>query len=590
MSQFYDSASLVLVPSGYKSQKIYAQKPLTADGQLTFSRSSEASRIGPDGLIEKVHTNELLQSNSFDTTWFNSNSTETSGQSGYDGSSDAWRIDITGAAGYISQSIAKSGVATASVYAKAGTLNFVRFRITGSGANKLIDVDLTDGSIDTTDSGNIDATSTSVGNGWYRITLTFDSVTSAVLIYPIQAAGDFTATSGNILIQDAQLESGLVATDYIETTTAAVSVGPVADLPRLSYDPANPTCPSLILEPQRTQLIPQSEFFGSYTLVNVTATANATTSPEGVSNAYKITEDSANTNKHFRAANTTLAASTYSVSIFIKPDNCDVIALREGLVSGDAITYKFSTGTSSLQGTRWGATSLNVEQYAGGWYRVSANFTATSATSHNFRIHLLGNDFNQTTNPNVGTYTYLGDGTSGVFAYGMQCELGSFVSSYIPSYGAATTRGADSASKTGISSLIGQTEGTIFFDFTLNEYDTSSIFVMSTIGGAYADFGFAYYSGTFTVSVYNTTLQAELTATDMNDSGVYKVGFAYANNDFVLYVNGVQKAVDTSGTPPAASTFNIHPSGLYDGNWGINQTLLFKTRLTNAQLAELTAL
>jgi hypothetical protein len=35
---FYDLASLVVVPSGYKASKVYAQKPLTTDGQLTFSR------------------------------------------------------------------------------------------------------------------------------------------------------------------------------------------------------------------------------------------------------------------------------------------------------------------------------------------------------------------------------------------------------------------------------------------------------------------------------------------------------------------------------------------------------------------------
>jgi hypothetical protein len=42
---FYDLASLVVVPSGYKSGKIYAQKPLTTDGQLTFSRASTATRV-----------------------------------------------------------------------------------------------------------------------------------------------------------------------------------------------------------------------------------------------------------------------------------------------------------------------------------------------------------------------------------------------------------------------------------------------------------------------------------------------------------------------------------------------------------------
>jgi hypothetical protein len=54
MSAFYDQASLVVVPSGYKSGKIYAQKPLTTDGQLTFTRASTATRVNASGLIEAV--------------------------------------------------------------------------------------------------------------------------------------------------------------------------------------------------------------------------------------------------------------------------------------------------------------------------------------------------------------------------------------------------------------------------------------------------------------------------------------------------------------------------------------------------------
>jgi hypothetical protein len=57
MSVFYDLASLVLVPSGYKASKVYAQKPLTADGQLTFSRASTATRVNASGLVETVASN-----------------------------------------------------------------------------------------------------------------------------------------------------------------------------------------------------------------------------------------------------------------------------------------------------------------------------------------------------------------------------------------------------------------------------------------------------------------------------------------------------------------------------------------------------
>ena len=58
--------------------------------EITFTRASDGTRVNKDGLIEKGRENLLLQSNTFDTTWILSSASITSGQSGYDGSSDAW--------------------------------------------------------------------------------------------------------------------------------------------------------------------------------------------------------------------------------------------------------------------------------------------------------------------------------------------------------------------------------------------------------------------------------------------------------------------------------------------------------------------
>jgi hypothetical protein len=54
---FYSDASLVLIPSGYKDQKVYSAVPTDGSGDLVFSRASSATRVQSDGLIEKVRTN-----------------------------------------------------------------------------------------------------------------------------------------------------------------------------------------------------------------------------------------------------------------------------------------------------------------------------------------------------------------------------------------------------------------------------------------------------------------------------------------------------------------------------------------------------
>ena len=246
---YFDDASLVMIPSGYKDQKVYSVKPIDGSGDLTFSRSNDtATRVDSNGLIEKVRTNQILQSNSFDTTWTTSAAISvTGGQSGYDGTSDAWLLERSDtSARYINQNITlSSGVYSYSVYAKVESVDWLyMWSFNGTGSVSVY-FDLANGLLGT-QSGTIDANIESVGGGWYRCSLSYNNNIAAVRLYPAIADGSTTGgvSPAGIYIQDAQLEQGLVATDYIETTTAAVSVGPVANLPRLSYDPANPTCPS----------------------------------------------------------------------------------------------------------------------------------------------------------------------------------------------------------------------------------------------------------------------------------------------------------------------------------------------------------
>ena len=167
--------------------------------------------------------NLLLQSNQFDAVvsnynWINTNTSLTSGQSGYDGGSDAWKIDISAAYAQVEQNVSNSGVQTFSVYAKAGTLNWLRLRVDHSTFSGTY-FNLQNGVIGTK-VRDIDSNIEDLGGGWYRCSLTFNYNTTKVRIYPAQADNDLTATSGNIYIQDAQLERGPRANKYIETTTS----------------------------------------------------------------------------------------------------------------------------------------------------------------------------------------------------------------------------------------------------------------------------------------------------------------------------------------------------------------------------------
>jgi len=51
-----DKSKLLLIPSGYNTGKVYSVFPTDGDGDFTFSRTGEATRINPGGLIETVET------------------------------------------------------------------------------------------------------------------------------------------------------------------------------------------------------------------------------------------------------------------------------------------------------------------------------------------------------------------------------------------------------------------------------------------------------------------------------------------------------------------------------------------------------
>src|SRR5210317_286468 len=106
MSNIYDKSSLVLIPSGTKTGKIFSQKPVSGDGDFTFTRASAATRVNADGNIEKETQNLLLQSNQFDTTWTSvtTNASVTSGQTDPNGGSTAWLVTESNDGGSIRQS------------------------------------------------------------------------------------------------------------------------------------------------------------------------------------------------------------------------------------------------------------------------------------------------------------------------------------------------------------------------------------------------------------------------------------------------------------------------------------------------------
>jgi hypothetical protein len=536
MSSFYDDSSLVVIPSGYKTSKVYAEKPTDGSGDLAFTRTGDtATRVNSTGLIEKVRTNLVTYSNSFsNAAWTKvGGTTLTAGQTDYLGGTNAWKWEATGAATIqLAQNPAGSAIRTASIYAKAGNVSTISLWV-----GSAVTFNLSTGNV-TSGTGVI----TSVGNGWYRCSA-FGTGISHNPYFTSASAGDY------VLISFAQLEEGDIATAYIPTTTAAVSVGPVANVPRLDY--LGSSCPRLLLEPQRSNLITFSEQFNQWTASSATVTANYAVSPDGYTNADRVV---------FAAGGLLYNGATGSAG----QNTLSVYAKATNGVSGQ---FRFFGN---------GNTTLSTNQTATGeWQRFTFTYTYSAVTA------------------GLAAPT-TGGGVSDVIFWGMQHEVGAYATSYIPTPGASSvTRVADAASKTGISSLIGQTEGVLFVDFTVDTISAQTndpVLCYMKDGGVGERYVQLYSTGNLRYLENNGAAIATITKTGLS-VGRHKCAIAYANNDMVFYVDGVQIGTDTSGTPSGFSTFALqYYNTAYLGQQKVNQALVFKTRLTNAQLAELTTL
>ena len=579
---------------------------LVSDGDFTFSRGSNlaATRVDVNGLIEKGRENQILHSNAITTSpWGGPRIfSETQGHTGYDGSNNAWLIIPTtdNNTHYKVQSVSTtSGVNTISVYAKAGGYNYMTIR-DDSGGSSYAKFDLANGLTESSGSNVITSKIESVGNGWYRCSLTYlETGTGNVLFYINETYSLSSVYTGDevsgVYFQDFQVEQGLVATDYIETGASTAQAGILEDMPRLDYS-GGASCPSLKLEPQRSNLITHSEYLANYPVNRGSVSSNAATSPEGVQNASELVPTAVDGDHSIQSTNS-LSATTYTISCFAKNNGNDIsltLAYNSSnwtgcifdLVNGEAKTPQ-QRGSQSV-------CTANIEPYGDGWYRCSITATLWTAYAGWLTFVSLVNDADGSLESSWGRQSFVGVPSETAYLYGFQLEQGSYPTSYIPCMGTSQTRSADSCAATSVSDIINQNEGTLFVDFVWNgKQDNIDYFLMAIIDsygqneirlGGYnlALYGRVYSGGTLTFAQNYTTGAAK--------GQRYKVIIKYGSEGVKTFANGQLK---DSGTPtlPTGTMYEIRITRSGVGTHSsINQSVYFPTALTDSECIALTTI
>jgi hypothetical protein len=398
--------------------------------------------------------------------------------------------------------------------------------------------------------GTINATTS-----WQRFEFAYAAPTTSGVL---QIGGGSTWSTGdNVWLWGAQINRGPIATPYLVTTTTA-RIG----IPQ-SYDAAAAQY-GILVEPAGTNVILRSEEIenAAWGDDNCTRTANQTAAPSGGTTADKIVADNVNTNHSvYNATGLTASAAIYTASVYLKAGEYSY-----GFVTivGDAnitnaryqIVVDLSNGSITETNDRGGAanTSNSVTSIGNGWYRIAVSMTQTTDANGCYIVFGPSSTGTPTTNASSLDPEYQGDGTSGIYAWGAQMELGTVATSYIPTLGSTVTRATDNISiaVSNIPSYSSAISG--YLQFKLLVADGAPII--------YADDGTNNNWISFTkfsqVEIYvreGGTDDADVNVGVDPGTVIAKGAFRVATNSVNCAVNGTVGSADTGAVVPVVTNF-----------------------------------
>jgi hypothetical protein len=409
---------------------------------------------------------------------------------------------------------------------------------------------------------------------------------------PTSGAGDFTVTR---------------ATNATRVNASGLIESVASGIPRLDYFASGGTvgCPALLVEPSAQNLVFHSSDWTSNwnagTASGTTVVTNSAISlaPDGTATANEIYPTSGNTN-HVRTSNSTTAVTyvsgtVYTQSAFFKAgigvgiqvqlNNPAARFAQSGYANFDLINGLVSVVSGTTADTN---RSARIENYGNGWYRCSYTATCTLAGTGVGVIATLIAASGDTRSP-----SFSGTVTDYLLGWGAQVETGSVATSYIPTTTAAVTRGAEAVDRTGISSLMGQTEGTFYLDMSYFAKGGSGatlwLYIVGTPTSNNIGLGVV---GTSVRSIVNG--QSDILSTPSTANGV-KIAWGYDGSGVVCFVNGVQYNLPNGGNQIITSMNRCFidmssAGGTRIADVRIRSAALYTTRLSNDELAALTSL
>jgi len=359
----------------------------------------------------------------------------------------------------------------------------------------------------------------------------------------------------------------------------------LSNVPRLDYSDGG--CPSLLVEPQSTNLVTYSEDFSDASWIkgNSTITINAILAPNETLTADKLVEDSTNNAKFLQKTINVVNGSTYTLSCFAKKSERKYLRIIGGANFNGSVNFDLDNGTFQITA---GNPTVSVESFSNGWYRCSIT-NIVSSTSISPQISM--------TTSSGGTGAYAGDGTSGLYIWGAQLEAKTFATSYIPTVASTVTRVAETVSKTGLSSYINSQEGVLFVE--PSAFISSSDIRTISITDGTANNQISLRPSTTITNAWQIIVRKggiiivneAYSVPDIKQFS--KIAIKYKLNDYAFFINGVKVGTDliaetfTSGSLNKIAFDTGVSTGLFFGK--VKNLQVFNTALSDAELISLTS-
>ena len=337
---------------------------------------------------------------------------------------------------------------------------------------------------------------------------------------------------------------------------------------------------ALLLEPQSTNLITQSEDFsnGSWNKLNVSILSNQITSPNGDINADKITDNTNNARHGLFLIGSWVSGVESVCSVYVKKGTKSKFVIGS---TSNAQGSFFNLDTESIINT--GSFVGSIVSVGNGWYRCSVVFTAPA----NYNLFIGLYDI-------VGNFYYAGT-SSYLYIYGAQLEQQSYATSYIPTSGASATRLQDIATNSGNATVINSEEGVLYAEIAaLSDDGTTRRLAISdgsTSNRVFIGYDVSTNSVQFVVSSEGSVVVNQ-TFTISDTTQFNKLALKYKLNDCSFWIDGVKVGTDTTAPMPIGLNEVMFNQGtasrIFFGK--VKSLQVYTTALTDAELTTLTTI